>query len=277
WEAGQRLGERVIRDLLQQPFDAWALPEHFRDAFRTTLLDTTLDPALKAQTLTLPSEGYIAGQIGHDVDPVAIHLAREFLRRTLAEALTLELEACYGQHRDQGPYEFSAYAMGRRALQNLCLAYLIESGQESARQRAQSQLDEANNMTNAMGALQALNQIDSTERDQALAGFYERWREDVLVVNKWLGLQAMSKVPGSLARVRVLMEHEAFDMRNPNKVRALIGSFCAGNPAQFHAEDGSGYAFLGEQVKVLNELNPQIAARLVQPLSRWRLYDKPRQ
>ncbi len=136
---------------------------------------------------------------------------------------------------------------------------------------------QANNMTDSLSALIALSNRDCDQCRQALDDFYKRWSNDVLVVNKWLSVQAMSHLPGTLDRVRALTSHEAFDIKNPNKVRALIGTFCTANQAQFHTVNGNGYEFLTEYVCRIDSLNPQIAARLLSPLTRWKRMDSDRQ
>jgi len=131
-------------------------------------------------------------------------------------------------------------------------------------------------MTDIMGALGPLAQTNCPERTEALSVFFERWKEDSLVIDKWFSLQATSRLPGTLGEVERLLEHPAFEIRNPNRVRSLVGAFCQSNPLRFHEEDGSGYRFLGEQVARLNDLNPQVAARLLGSLSGWRRYDRRR-
>jgi aminopeptidase N len=132
-------------------------------------------------------------------------------------------------------------------------------------------------MTDVMGALAPLAQTDCREREEALAFFYDAWKGDSLVVDKWFSLQAGSRLPGTLDEVIRLLHHPAFEIKNPNRVRALVGTFCQSNPLRFHEEEGSGYRFLGEQVIRLNELNPQVAARLLGSLSNWKRYDEKRQ
>ena len=140
-----------------------------------------------------------------------------------------------------------------------------------------AQFEAADNMTDSIAALACLNDIESPEREKAFDDFYLRWKDDHLVLDKWFALRASSSLPGTLSDVRELMDHPAFSIRNPNKVRALIGAFCAGNQLRFHAADGGGYEFLADQVMVLDELNPQVAARLLAPLGQWRRFDSERQ
>jgi aminopeptidase N len=140
-----------------------------------------------------------------------------------------------------------------------------------------TQFDEADNMTDVMAALACLVNVECPQREQALLAFEVKWRDDPLVMDKWFSVQAGSKLPGTLAQVKELMSHPAFSLRNPNKVRSLVGGFCSGNLINFHAVDGSGYRFLTDQVLALDSLNPQIAARMLRIMSRWRRYDGDRQ
>ncbi|MFN2339504.1 MAG: aminopeptidase N [Gammaproteobacteria bacterium] len=277
WDAGQQLAlnqlQRLIAALEQkQPL---RLPEDFVTAFRATLTHPDLDPALIAQALSLPAESYIADQCAL-VNPQAIHEARQFMRRELAQGLKDDLLASYLANQDDTPYVFSAETMGRRALKNLCLGYLMELEEPGPLEHCLEQFRASHNMTDVLAALGMLADYDLPERAEALNQFYDQWQQDPLVVDKWFGIQAGSRLGDTLGQVQALMRHPAFKLTNPNKVRALIGRFCAGNPARFHAADGSGYAFLADQVLALDEINPQIAARMVASLSRWRRYEPDR-
>ncbi|HEY9150846.1 MAG TPA: aminopeptidase N, partial [Gammaproteobacteria bacterium] len=277
WDAGQQLALnqllRLITSLEQkQPLQ---LPEDFVTAFRATLTHPDLDPALIAQALSLPAESYIADQCTL-VNPQAIHEARQFMRRELAQGLKDELLAGYLANQDDTPYVFSAETMGRRALKNLCLGYLMELEEPGPLEHCLQQFRAGHNMTDVLAALGMLADYDLPERAEALNQFYDQWQQDPLVVDKWFGIQAGSRLEDTLGHVQALMRHLAFKLTNPNKVRALIGRFCAGNPARFHAADGSGYAFLADQVLALDEINPQMAARMVASLSRWRQYEPGR-
>jgi aminopeptidase N len=279
WDAGQTLAIRVILTLIEERRQGreWALPESFSAAFGQALASGA-DPALLAHVLTLPGEGYLAEQMAV-VDVDGIHAARDFVRRTLAARLREPLRATYDALRtgtDEG-YRIDAAAIGRRALQNVCLDYLLQLDDAELRALGLRQFREASNMTDQLGALAPLADREGPEGVEALAAFYDRWRHEPLVVDKWLTLQATSRRPGALIQVRRLMGHEAFNIKNPNKVRALIGAFGQANPFHFHAADGSGYTFLADQVLALNDFNPQIAARLVAAFARWRKYDPSRQ
>jgi aminopeptidase N len=211
------------------------------------------------------------------VDPDAIHIARDYTRRALASELEAPWLAAYHANGVSGDYRYDSQDAGRRRLRNLALDYLASLDSAPTRQLALNQFSEADNMTDSLAALAALMRTGGEERERALETFYERWKSEPLVLDKWFTLQAMAQRPGTLDRVKQLMHDPAFSMRNPNRVRALIGAFAQGNPTGFHAADGSGYGFVGEQVQALDALNPQVAARMVGVFSRWRRYDDGRQ
>jgi len=277
WEAAQQLATRLLVAECRGAGPALheaAAP--FIAALGRALADTVLDPALIAETLTLPGETVIAEQM-ESVDPVAVHRAREALRTAIATQLAGEFEAVYARLNTGARYRYDPAECARRRLKNACLAYLACTGDESAAGRCQVQFDTADNMTDEFAGLWGLANMDHPGRDRALARFYDKWRHEALVVDKWFSVQASSRLPDTPARVRSLLEHPDFDLGNPNRVRALLGAFAHGNPAHFHAADGAGYAFVAAQVRRLDPVNPQVAARLALSLSRWRRYDPPRQ
>ena len=278
WDAGQALAIRAILTLVEtrQQGQSWTLPESFSTAFGRALTSEA-EPALLAQVLTLPGENYLAEQMAV-VDVDGIHAARCFVLRTLAERLREPLQTAYADlhDREQDGYRIDAEAIGRRALKNVCLDLLLQLDDPGLRDLALRRFHAAGNMTDQLGALSALVNTDGPERCEALAEFYARWRHEALVVDKWLSVQATSRLPDTLAVVRGLMAHEAFTLRNPNKVRALIGAFSQANPVHFHAADSSGYTFLADQILALNAFNPQIAARLTAAFTRWHKYDPVR-
>ncbi len=272
WEAGQRLAVsrllNIINDL--QTNRPPALDELFISAMRTTLNDQTLDPAFREVALTLPSELMLAEQC-EVVDPQAIHAARKFMRNTLSEALKADFIAAYEANQTPGKYSADAKSAGKRGLKNLCLSYLLGWEDDSTLQLAHAQIDAADNMTDRVAALMGLINTGSPSAEKPLKKFYQDFKNEALVVDKWFSLQAVAEATDVQA-VRKLMTHPAFTLKNPNRARSLIFSFCNGNPAQFHALDGSGYAFWAEQVLALNKLNPQVAARLVRTLDHWKKY-----
>jgi aminopeptidase N len=264
WEAAQRLAADIVLKKRGVPSEA------FLKAAKNLLLDP--DPAFAAEALTLPAESFLAEQL-EVVDPDALHAARNALRKALGRALAGEFAARYRALTPKGPYAPDAASAGRRALRNLCLSYLSEVGMRAL---CYEQFKSADNMTDAMAALVALANLDCEERQLALEEFHARWKDEPLVVDKWLAVQAGSRLPGTLARVKELLAHPAFDLKVPNKVYALIRGFSA-NHVRFHAADGSGYEFLADRVIELNALNPQVAARMARGFDRWRKFDPARQ
>ncbi|MFM0225716.1 aminopeptidase N [Paraburkholderia dipogonis] len=282
WEAGQRLATRELLTLAGRA--ATGVPLQVDDsvvaAFARVLTDETLSPSFRELALMLPSEAYLAEQMAES-NPAAVHAARQFVRKRLANALKSDWLKVYEQHRTPGEYEATPEASGHRALKNLALSYLAELDDPAEAVRlASAQYDAANNMTDRSAALSALLNASaakggSAEAQQALDDFYRRFEKEPLVIDKWFALQATQR--GSAQRpvidiVRKLMAHPAFNLKNPNRARSLIFSFCAANPAQFHAEDGSGYAFWADQVIALDAINPQVAARLARSLELWRRF-----
>ena len=280
WDAGQKLALSVLGDMMAayRAGEPLAVDDGFVAALRQIAGDETLEPALVAQMLTLPSEAFLA-EAAEVIDVEAIHHARQTLRVAVADALRDELLSLYEKLDDREPYQPSAQQIGRRSLKNTALTYLTLCSDQPALALAEAQYGRHANMTDVSAALAALvNAPADAARplaEAALADFYQRWQHDALVVNQWLTLQAASPLPGGLERVEQLMQHEAFSLRNPNKVRAVIGAFCA-NAINFHRDDGAGYRFLTEQVIAINAFNPQIAARLLVPLTRWREYPEQR-
>jgi aminopeptidase N len=279
WDAGQRLCVR----LLQQQIEAWRRGEPLHceqtlvDAWRDLLDDASLDPAMVAQLLRLPSEAQLS-ELADEIDVDAIHEAREFMRIALARALEPHWLTAY-QRCDAatGPYSPDAASIGLRSLKNLALAYLIATGAEPWLELAHQQFEQSDNMTDQQAALTLVAHSGFREVGaELLETFYLQWQHEPLVMNQWLAIQASDPAPGALERVIALSHHPVFDVRNPNKLRALIGGFCNQNLVQFHAEDGRGYAWLADWILRLDRQNPQIAARLLTPLTRWKRYDPVR-
>ncbi|MBD8529854.1 MULTISPECIES: aminopeptidase N [unclassified Massilia] len=272
WEAGQRL---AMGRLLKLTGEAGVgapllLDDTFLVALGKMLLDESLDPAFREQALLLPSEGMVAEQI-EVVNPMSIHLARQFMRANIGAYLRTELLAQYRANQTPGEYSPDALSAGKRALKNLCLAYLAAARDEEGLALAQQQFDAADNMTDRIAALAALVDARAPGAEAALQRFYDEFEDEPLVVDKWFAMQAANPLT-DVPTVRGLMRHQAFNLRNPNRARSVISSFCTANPVQFHAPDGSGYAFWAEQVITLDALNPQVASRLARSMDRWRRY-----
>ena len=275
WEAGQQYGCDLLLARVQS---GTAFDPAFIDAIGEILRDPNLEPAFAAEAIVLPSEDYL-GEKSEVIDVDGIHAAREGLRKTIATRLKDELHRIYDTNRITGPYSPDAKQAGQRALKNMALAYLSALADEdmSIRALVAEQYRSADNMTDRAAALRFLIDIPCAERQAALDDFYERYKSDPLVMDKWLSLQAISALPDTLSRVKELLGHPSFSIRNPNKVRALIGAFTAANPIRYHAADGSGYDFHAERTLELNAINPQTAAKLLTPLGRWRRFDAGRQ
>ena len=275
WEAGQRLAVGVLlRNITAIGRGAVpSVPAALTTAFAKLLEESAGDPAFAAEALTLPSETYLAEQMGV-VDPEAILAARVHLRRALAESLQDKLLGIYNAAATPGPYSPDAKSAGRRALRNLALGYLMELEHPDIRKLCVAQFERADNMTDAMAALSTLAQFNCPERTAALDTFIAKWKDEPLVVDKWLMVQSTSRLPSALDEVKRLCNHEAFDISNPNKVYALIRAFCA-NPARFHSAEG--YAFGADKVIELDRLNPQVASRIARAFDRWRKFDAGRQ
>jgi len=278
WDAAQQLASQQILDLVNdiQSERPLQIDNGFVQAFSATLTQKFDDKSFQADALTLPSETLIAERM-EVIDPQAIHHARTFLKHKLATNLQTDFLRTYTSMSDTGPYRSDAASIGNRRLRNLCLGYLMEIDDGDIHQLCLGQYQQAKNMTDKISALSALANSSSAQRQQVLEDFYATWQKESLVVDKWLSLQARSRLPQTLRNVRELTRHEGFNIKNPNKVRSLIGSFCLGNPALFHAEEGGGYELLGEYIVAVDELNPQVAARLASGFNEWRRYDASRQ
>ncbi|UVK84679.1 aminopeptidase N [Pseudomonas sichuanensis] len=282
WEAGQQLAVQVLQELIgqHQRGEALTLDQRLITALGTVVGNESLDPAMVAEMLSLPGEAYLT-EISQVADVDAIHAAREFARQQIAAQLFDALWARYQANREvsrKTPYVASAEHFARRSLQNIALSYLMLSGKPQVVEATLEQFDQCDNMTERLTALAVLvNSPFEAERAKALATFAEHFKDNPLVMDQWFSVQAASALPGGLARVKALMQHPAFTLKNPNKVRALVGAFAGQNLVNFHAADGSGYRFLADLVIELNALNPQIASRQLAPLTRWRKYDDKRQ
>ncbi len=275
WEAGQRLALRLLLRRLEGA--ETALPPAFAAAWRLVLLAANLDPAFRSLAVTLPTETYIGEQLPV-VDPPAIFRVRENLRRQLATALLSDWLAVYRQlAADSGPYSLEPAAMARRSLKNTCLAYLAADGHQQTADLAWQQYRQGSNLTDVLAALTCLVDSGHPRCREALEDFYRHWRHEPLMIDKWFAIQAAARRPETLERVRELTRHPDFTLKNPNRVRSLVGTFSQGNPAAFHHPSGDGYAFLADQVLALDAYNPQTAARLLTPMTRWQRYDESRQ
>ena len=285
WEASQQLGLQAIRhamSLYQRGDDLTALQldADLVAAYRSLLQDESLDKAMVAYMLSLPSEAYIS-ELAEVVDVEAIHYSRAAIRKILARELRAEFMGIYTAYNHAQGYTATADAIAARSLKNVALGYLMLLGEDELIRACEQQYRTSNNMTDVMAALTQLVNTDSplaqTLAESALVDFYQRWQDESLVVNQWLMVQASCALPNTLAKVKSLQQHPAYDGKNPNKIRALIASFCNANAINFHADAGAGYKFLADQIIVLNTQNPQIASRLLTPLTKWKKYSPERQ
>ncbi|MFO1417937.1 MAG: aminopeptidase N [Methylotetracoccus sp.] len=277
WEAAQQLATLTIHARMRALQTGAAAPatDALRDGFANVLAQEWTDLSYLALLLSLPSDDSLASGLD-PVDPSAVHEARQQIRRELADAFEARLRALYEQHHREEPDVFDAAAVGRRRLKNVCLGYLVCRETPDAHALALAQFETARTMTDQFAALGAIANSEHPERHASLDRFFSQWRAEPLVIDKWFALQAMWSRPGTLPAVRELLTHPDFDIRVPNRVRAVLGAFAQLNPLNFHAADGSGYAFLADRVIELNRINPQLAARMLGPLTAWRRLEQTR-
>ena len=276
WEAGQQYAVNVILQRLPRGDNYQPLESRFCDSFAAILDDPTLDPAFRAAALTLPSEAYL-GECVHQIDVDGIHHARQFVRRSLAETLREPLERLYETCKGPSVTGIDSTSIGLRRTKNRALDFLASLDRNESTVRCVEQFDQAENMTDRIAALSLLVDSDAAERNSALAEFYDRWKNNPLVIDKWFSLQAMSHRNDTLEVVTRLLDHPDFSFRNPNRFRSLVSAFAVTNRIHFHEASGAGYRFLADQILRLDPLNPQVAARSIGVLGRWRRFDPTRQ
>ncbi|MDA9556092.1 aminopeptidase N [Vibrio sp.] len=273
WDAGQMLLAKYIKQFVEQENSTIALPNEVIDAFRGTLLSDSLEPEFIAEVLTLPTHNEVSGWYATiDVDRIALVL--EALTRQLAEDLMDELSATYYSLMTK-EYSLSHDEIGKRSLKNVCLSYLAYT--EVASKLISMQFNSANNMTDKIAAMGAANRSQLSIRDELMLQYSDEWKHDGLVMDKWFMLQGSNPAETALDQLKEAMKHEAFTLQNPNRIRSLIGSFLNNNPIRFHDKSGAGYEFAGEILHLLNESNPQVASRLIDPLLKFKKYDIVRQ
>lgn len=281
WDAGQELACAAILQLVNAYAAGQALCSNVAvdliiEAYASLFTHYVDEPALLAVLLGLPAEAYVADRMVV-IDPQGVQAARVWLKQTLAHAHAEQFVRWYQQLKSQETGSTERVAMARRQLKNVCLGYVAELNDAASQALVVQQFHSAPTMTDQFAALAVLVDIEHPQQADGLAAFYAQWRDEALVIDKWFRVQALGRSPATLDRVCALVGHEAFDLDVPNRVRALIGAFCSGNAAQFHRADGAGYAFLADHVIALNVRNPQIAARILVPLTQWRRYDATRQ
>ncbi|MGL5742479.1 MAG: aminopeptidase N [Legionella sp.] len=276
-DAAQNLVLNGINECLQQSADNWQIPSTLSAAFKHVLLDNALDADLRAELLTPPCFEDVSAML-NQVDVHAVEAVRDFFRQQLGWYLYEPAQSLYQQLWAIEDHRMNGLAYGRRKLRNICLWFMMKAKETTSLDVCQQQFIAAQTMTDQIASFSLLvNCSNQGLREQAIEDFYKQWSKDDLVLDKWFALQATSELPGALVQVQELLKHSAFSIKNPNKVRALIGAFCMANHRNFHALDGSGYHFLAEMLVTLDKINPQIAARLANPFTRWHRFDKPRQ
>lgn len=277
WDAAQRLALNCIKACLGLPRAQWLVPEALIAALKHVLLDESLDTSLRAELLTPPCFEEVAAMLD-TVDVSAVEAVRDYFRAQLGLHLHEAAQLMYEKLWQAEDHCMNGPAYGRRKLRNVCLWLMMKSKEHAAIDACQQQFAQAQTMTDQIASFALLaNCGQQNLREQAINDFYQQWSQDELVMDKWFALQASCELPDTLSQVRKLLQHPDFSIKNPNKARAVIGAFCMANPRNFHAADGSGYAFLAEMLLTLDKLNPQIAARIANPFTRWQRYDKPRQ
>ncbi|TBT27253.1 aminopeptidase N [Vibrio parahaemolyticus] len=275
WDASQMLLAKYIRQNVTnvQTGSEVQLSEDLIDAFRGVLLDENLEPAFIAQVFSLPSINEITGWY-KQIDVDAVDTVLNSITVSLSTALEDDLSATYHTLK-QAEYTIDHAAIGKRALRNQCLQFLAHTDKGNTLVKAQ--YEAANNMTDTIAAMSAANSAQLECREELMADYSDKWKHDGLVMDKWFALQGTNPAEDALEKVKATMNHEAFSLKNPNRTRSLIGSFLAANPVRFHDKSGSGYQFAGEILRQLNDSNPQVASRMIDPLLKFRKYDEARQ
>jgi Aminopeptidase N len=277
WDAGQMLLNQFVIDGVGRFKNAepFAEPESIIRALRIVLQDQHLDPALVAEMVALPSESSMA-ELFAAVNIEAIHAIREYLLDTIANVLHVEWLDIYHRLRVTGPYQNIPAQAKNRALVNQALGYLARAGGDEVSNLVRAHYEQADNMTDTLAAMQAANGGRLPLLDDLLADFEGKWHQDGLVMDNWLRIQAQGSIDRVFVQLEQAMQHPVFSLKNPNRVRALIGTFSTANPFAFHQADGRGYRLLCRVIAELNQINPQVAARLITPLIQFKKLDQGR-
>lgn len=276
WDASQRLVLNCLHECLVKPVEADCIHESLIAAFQHVLLDQSMDMDLRAELLMPPGFEEVIASLSN-VDVASIELVRDKFRQQLGFSLYEPIWTTYDKLWQMEDHSMNGQAYGRRKLRNICLWLMMKANEQASLDLCKKQFAAAQTMTDQIAAFSLLvNCSDEASRNHAIEAFYKQWSHDELVLDKWFIIQATSEHPNTLSHVEHLLKHPAFSMKNPNKVRSLIGAFCQGNPRNFHHIDGRGYQFLTRMLTTLDKINPQIAARLATPFTRWQRYDVPR-
>ncbi len=277
WNAARCLIFACLSDFLTTPTQDWQIPDVLVAAFSHVLTDNKLHHALRAEILTPPAFEEVILNL-KNIDVAKVEAARDFYRVEIAKTLFTPLQKTYKMLWEKETHSMDASAYGRRKLRNLCLTLLMKANEVQNLPVCQEQFQQARTMSDQLASFTALTNCSQAEaRETAILQFYQQWSKEDLVLDKWFTIQATCELPSTLEQVKNLMKHPAFSLKNPNKVRAVIGAFTQANPRHFHAADGSGYQFLGEMIAKIDPLNPQIASRLATPFTRWQQFDEIRQ
>jgi aminopeptidase N len=278
WQAGQDYATRVLVKAVKaiRSGKKPERPKALIEALGVTLANESFDPGFRAQFMLLPSESELARIIGRDVDPLAIHQVRKALRKAIGASLHRTLLDIYRRHEVSGPYSPAPEPAGRRTLRNVALGYLVSRGRAEDIARVAAHFAGARNATDEVAALAMLSELRSPERAKAFDRYYQRWQGDHLMIDNWFAYQAASPLPSALGAVVKLTRHPLFSIKNPNKVRALIGTFASGNPVNFNRPDGKGHEFVAARVLEIDAFNPQIAARLLSAFRSWKALEPSR-
>jgi aminopeptidase N len=273
WDAGQKLAEKILLDRYHGRPDN--VSGDFHSAYQKIIADSEIDAALKAEALNLPDILYLIEQVD-DVDPLKLYnTVRDFERELVADNRA-QLINIYQQNIDHSEYVFNTAAVAKRRLKNRALALLARLGEDDVFELCWQQYQAANNMTDSMSAFSHLVHQENRYRNEVLQHFYQRWQSEPLVLDKWFAIQATAPLDSALQEIIKLREHADFTLKNPNRVRSLIASFAMRNPVAFHQADGAGYQFLSKTIMALDAINPQVASRMVRPLTQWRHFDASR-
>ncbi|MDI1353213.1 MAG: DUF3458 domain-containing protein, partial [bacterium] len=274
WDAAQRLVLNCLHHFLKIPSEQWQIPETLIDALQHLLVNESLDADLRAELLIPPSFEEVVATL-NAVDVTAVEAVRDYFRQQLGLRVYPTVADLYKKLWQREDHSTNGLAYGRRKLRNTCLWFMMKANEAQSITFCQQQFAAAQTMTDQIASFALLvNCSDPAIRTKAIEDFYKQWSDNELVMDKWFAIQASSELAQTLNQVEQLMNHPAFSIKNPNKVRSLIGAFCQANPRNFHAKDGSGYVFLRNMLVIIDDINPQIAARLATPFTRWQRYDE---
>ena len=269
WEAGQQLATRTMLAMLEAQNEQWSgIAQPLVAAFADILAREPLDMALAAEMLVLPGEKYI-GEMLERVDVHRVREVREALKLELASANETQILAHYRACIESGAYQLNPEAMARRRLKNICLGYLLHLQREAYFELCADQFDRADNMTDQIACLQIVVHCRHPLRDRIVTQFYQQWQDNALVIDKWFSVLGSNQAEDALDQIKPLFDHPAYSLTNPNRARSLLGAMIA-NSSAFHQSDGSGYALAAQKLLQLDAINPQVAARLANPLVHWR-------